>query len=34
MAVDRLRFSTSLKGILHDVDVVFIAVDTPSSEDG
>lgn len=34
VAADRLRFSTSLKDVLDDTDVVFIAVGTPPGEDG
>ncbi|MEA4994953.1 MAG: UDP-glucose/GDP-mannose dehydrogenase family protein [Petrimonas sp.] len=34
VAADRLRFTTSLKDVLDDVDVVFIAVGTPPDEDG
>ena len=34
IAANRLRFTTSLKDIIDDVDVVFIAVGTPPSEDG
>ncbi|HHY96518.1 MAG TPA: UDP-glucose/GDP-mannose dehydrogenase family protein, partial [Acholeplasma sp.] len=34
VAADRLRFSSSLKEVLNEVDVVFIAVGTPPGEDG
>jgi UDPglucose 6-dehydrogenase len=34
VAADRLRFTTSLKDVLDDVDVIFIAVGTPPGEDG
>jgi UDPglucose 6-dehydrogenase len=34
VAADRLRFSTSLKDVLDDTEVVFIAVGTPPGEDG
>ena len=34
VAADRLRFTTSLKNVLDDVDVIFIAVGTPPGEDG
>lgn len=34
VAANRLRFTTSLKDILNEVNVVFIAVGTPPGEDG
>lgn len=34
VAAYRLRFSSSLKEVLNEVDVVFIAVGTPPGEDG
>ena len=34
VAADRLRFTTSLKEVLDEVDVIFIAVGTPPGEDG
>ncbi len=34
VAAGRLRFTTSLKDVLDEVDVVFIAVGTPPGEDG
>lgn len=34
VAADRLRFTTSLKDKLDNVDVIFIAVGTPPGEDG
>lgn len=34
MSANRLSFTTNLKEVLNDVDVVFIAVGTPPSEDG
>jgi UDPglucose 6-dehydrogenase len=33
-SASRLRFSTKLDGVVHEADVIFIAVDTPQGEDG